>query len=142
MAKRIKGQETEIVVLKDNAPVVAITAIRSHSVTFNNDVLTEEYLGETSVRKDAIFKGIAGNIEAHLDDPDFFDFVVAVNDKNRSRTPNTQINVKTTLQFSDGRRRRVVAPDVEFGNIPLNFASRSDYGTYTLDYEGGDVSFV
>jgi hypothetical protein len=63
-------------------------------------------------------------------------------DKARRRTPGTKINVKATLNFPNGERPRVVIPDVEFGELPLNFGSRSDYGAVTLDFEASEAQVI
>lgn len=142
MGQRIKGQEVEVLVVVNGAPKTNMTSIRSFEVTLNTEVMSEGYLGETTERKDSIFKGISGRIELHFDNQEVMKVYQAIVDKARRRTPGVKINIKATLNFPGGQRPRVMLPDVEFGPMPLNFSSRSEYGSATLDFEGSDMQFM
>lgn len=140
--QRIKGQEVEILFVLNGAPQEALLDIRSIELELQQEIMSEGYLGETTNRRDAIFNGVRGRIEAHIETQDFLSFFQAVVDKARRREPGTQINLKVTLNFPNGQTPRVLLPDIEFGNLPLNFGSRSDYGTVSLDFEGSQMTFL
>lgn len=142
MAQRIKGQETEVILLVDGVPQNTITDVRSFEMALQLATTDEGYLGETTNRKDSIFNGARARMELHIENDDVFDLMTAITDKARRRTPGTRINVKTTLNFPNGDRKRIVIPDVEFGEIPLNFASRADYGTVSLEMMASDATFI
>jgi len=142
VAARIKGQEVEVLVVVDGAPKTNMTSVRSFEVTLNTEIMSEGYLGETTERKDSIFKGVSGKIELHFDNQEVMKVYQAIVDKARRRTPGTKINIKATLNFPGGQRPRILVSDVEFGALPLSFGSRSDYGSATLDFESSDVSFM
>ena len=67
MAQRIKGQEVETLIVVDGAPRDTITDIRSFEFAFQTEIMSEGYLGETTERKDSIFKGIRGRLELHFE---------------------------------------------------------------------------
>lgn len=140
MAQRIKGQEVELLLSVNNVPLTSTTDIRSFEVTFQQEIMSEGYLGETTNRKDAIFNGISGSMELHIENRDFFNLFTAIVDKARRRTPGTRINLKATLNFPNGDRPRLFVPDLEFGELPLNFGSRSDYGTINLTFEASEAT--
>lgn len=142
MAQRIKGQEVEVLVVVDGAPKTNMTSVRSFEVTLNTEIMSEGYLGETTERKDSVYKGVSGKIELHFDNQEVMKVYQAIVDKARRRTPGTKINIKATLNFPGGQRPRILVSDVEFGALPLGFSSRSDYGTASLDFEASDVSFM
>lgn len=142
MAERIKGQETEVMLLVDGKTQAALTDVKSFEMAFMLDILSEGYLGETTERKDTIFKGVRGNLELHFESADVFKFFTAVVDKARRRTPGTKINVKTTLNFPGGDRPRVIIPNVSFGEIPISFGSRDDYGSIKLEWEAAEAQII
>lgn len=142
MADRIKGQDVEILFTLDGAPQEALLDIQSIEVELQQEILSEGYLGETTNRKDSIFNGVRGRVEAHVESQDFLTFFQAIIDKARRREPGTVINLKATLNFPNGQTPRVLFPDVEFGNLPLNFGSRQDYGMISLDFEGSTFNVL
>jgi hypothetical protein len=68
--------------------------------------------------------------------------IKSILDKAQRRTPGTRINIKTTLNFPSGEVARFVLRDVEFGEIPLNFGSRSDYGSIKLEFATGSAQIL
>lgn len=142
MSQRIKGQETEAIIVLNGTPQDTITDIRSHEFAFQLEILREGYLGETTDRRDSIFRGIRGRMELHIENEDIFDLIKALVDKARRREAGTKVNIKTTLNFPNGDRPRVLIPNVEFGEVPINFGSRSDYGTVTLEYEASEAQVI
>lgn len=142
MSQRLKGQETEVILVVNGNPQATITDVRSFEIAAKTEVLEEGYLGETTDRYDEIFKGTRGRIELHIENEDILALFAEIIDRARRRTPGTQINIKTTLNFPNGDRPLVMVNDAFFGELPLNFASRSDYGTVTLDFQASDVTFI
>ncbi len=140
--QRIRGQETEILLIVDNVIQDTITDVRSIEFAFKFEMKEEGYLGERTNRYDEIFNGMRGRIELHFENDDIFDLITAILDRAKRRTPGTLINIKTTLNFPNGDRPRVVIPDVKFGEVPINFASRSDYGTMGLDFQAEDAQIL
>lgn len=135
---RIKGQEIEILLVSKNQPLQTITDVRSFEMAIQTEILREGYLGETTDRRDEVYRGIRGRMELHFENDDIFNLIADVVDRARRREPGTKINVKATLNFPNGQRPRVLIPDVFFGEIPIGFGSRTDYGTLSLDFEAED----
>ena len=133
--QRIKGQEVQVLLIVGGEPQTTITDIRSFEVTFQTEILKEGYLGETTDRRDEIFRGVAGRMELHFENQDVFKLIQSILDRAQRREPGLKINIKATLQFPNGQNPKVVIPDVYFGELPVNFASRSDYGTLSLTFE-------
>lgn len=142
MAQRIKGQEVEIVMLVNGEPKDNFALARSLEFAFKTELLQEGYLGETTDRYDTIYKGIRGKLEFHLDRPDVFDVIRGIVNKARRREPGTIFNIKATLNFPNGRRARTVIRDAEFGELPINFGSRADYGTFSLEFGASDAQVL
>jgi hypothetical protein len=142
MAQRIKGQEVEIVVLQDGAPQDSLTCCRSVELTFKTELIEESYLGEKTNRYDSIFKGVSGKLEFHIETPEIFNVVQAIVDKAQRRTPGMRLNIKTTLNFPSGRKAKVLVADIEVGEMPINFGSRSDYGSFSLPFGASNGKFL
>jgi len=142
MAQRIKGQEVQLLLIENNIPLTEITDVRSFEMSAQLEIIKEGYLGETTDRRDSIYRGFSGKMDVHFENRDILDFSRRIIDKARRRTPGSRINCKVTLNFPGGNRVRVMLKDLEFGEIPLGFGSRSDYGTVSLSFEGEDYSVI
>jgi hypothetical protein len=140
--QRIKGQEVEVLVVLDGKVQSTITDVRSFEIAVQIELLKEGYLGETTDRRDDIFKGVSGKIELHYENKDIFDLIKALVNRARRQTPGTKVNVKATLRFPNGDRPRIILQDVYFGEVPLNFGSRADYGTVSLTFESSNFSVL
>lgn len=139
---RIKGQEVEILLIEDNVPLTSITDVRSFEMNIQLEILKEGYLGETTDRRDSIYRGFTGHVDVHFETRDIIDFSRRLIDKARRRTAGARVNMKVTLNIPDEDRVRVVLKDLSFGEIPIGFGSRSDYGSISLPFEGEDFGII
>lgn len=137
-SQRVKGQEVEIVTLLNGEPQNSLTFARSIEFAFKTDILQEGYLGETTDRYDSVFRGVRGRVEFHFNNFGPFALVEALVNKARRREAGTRVNIKSTLNFPSGSRARILFRDVEFGELPFNFGSRSDYGTFQIEWGAQD----
>lgn len=143
MAQRIKGQEVRVVMVSPSGTETSLSDVQSFEVEPLMEVLSEGYLGETTERKDDIFKGVRGSMEIHLEDRDFFNFQQAVIDRSQRRSPaEARFNVIATLAFPNGDRVRVLMEDIFFGAPPLSVGSREDYVSVSLDFEASQVAYL
>lgn len=142
MGQRVKGQDVEVLLIVDSQIIRSITAVKSFEMKAQLEMLDEGYLGEKTNRKDSIYKGVSATIELNFDSPDIFDLFDKVIQKAKRRTPGTKINVKATLNFPNGVRKRVLIPDCEFGELPMSFGSRSDFGSVSLDLSASDYTTI
>lgn len=135
---RILGQNIILEVIEGGEPVAAISNVRSAEITSQLEILTEGYLGETTDRKDEVFRGVSGRMDLHFENPDILTFAMRLIDRAAKREPGVRINVKMTLQFPNGQRARILVRNVFFGPIPMGFGGRTEYGSISLDFESGD----
>lgn len=142
-AQRIKGQEVELLLVENNVPLSTINDVKSFEMTAQLEILKEGYLGETTDRRDTVYRGYHGKMELHFENRDILDFIRRIIDKARRRTPGARINVKATFVFPEGGDRvRVLLKDLSFGEAPINFPGRADFGTISLDFEGEDFNLI
>lgn len=132
-SQRILGQNASVILVQDGAPLTEVSCIKSFSFTFELEMKDEGYLGETTNRKDSVFKGVKLDLEMHSTSSKTFEVIQAMIDKARRRTPGTVINIKASLVWPNGDVVRVTFPDVAFGDFPVNVGSRTDYITFKMD---------
>lgn len=140
--QRIKGQEVEILVVEGGSPVSTVQNITNFEMTNILELLTEGYLNETTDRRDEIYRGFRGSFALHFSNRDVIDLIRRIVNRARRRTAGLIVNIKATLQFPNGQRVRVVLKDCFFGEVPMSFGSRSDYGTISMTFEGSDWSLI
>jgi len=140
--QRIKGQEVEVILIVDGTAQNTITDVKSFEVAPKLEMKEEGYLGEKTNRYDEIFNGVRGRMELHFENADIFDVMLSVIDRAKRRTPGTKINIKATLNFPNGDRPRVLVSDASFGEFPIGFGGRADYGTVGVEFQASDVSVI
>lgn len=140
--QRIKGQEVEVQLVVDGAVQDSLTAIQNFSVSREFSTTEEGYLSEKANRYDEYYNGFSGSMDLHFSSPDVFDLMQSIQDRAQRRDPGVQINIKATLNFPSGERRRVLLQDCFFDSIPMNFGSRGDYGSVSLNFKGSDVRVI
>lgn len=139
---RARGQETETAFAINNVPQLATTDIRSLEMAWQLEVQKEGYLGETTDRKDSIYRGISGKQQFHFENPAIFNVVTSFVSKAQRRTPGIQINTKTTINFATGLKTRLIIPDLSSGEIGLSFSDRAAFGTIDFPFEASDAQVV
>lgn len=142
MTQRIKGQEVEVLFSVDSKPRQNITNIRDFEFTPQFEILSEGYLGQTTEQKDMIYNGLEGKMTMHFDNQDILRFAGELVDKARRRTPGVQIQIKVTLNFTNGQRPRILIPECEFGPMPMGFGSRKEYGQVSVNWESSGFQFL
>lgn len=127
---------------QDGETLAQLDSIKESEISFKLEVLQEGYLGETSDRYDEILKGVTVTFTAHTTGPTVFDIIQAVVDRATRRTPGTKFNFKTTLQWPNGQRRRVVINDVSFGEIPTTLPDRGQYAALKFSLSASTGKFI
>lgn len=141
--QRIKGQETVLVFVSDAGTEEGLGDVVSAEFEFQLDILTTRLLGETSDRKDDIFRGVRGRCEVQLENSQALAFVQRVKDRAQRRTAASgRFQMMTSLEFPNGERPRVLFPDIFWGSLPFNIGGGDEYVTLTLEFEGSDGRFL
>jgi hypothetical protein len=140
--QRLKGQETELRLIVDNEVQDTITDIRSFEMHIQLAILTEGYLGETTMRRDEVFNGVTGQITLHFENEDIFTLFQTIVDRARRRQPGGKINAKTSVRFPNGQNKVIMISNVFFGEIPMNFPGRAEYATVSLSFEAEDYQII
>ncbi len=142
MGQRLKGQDTEILFVVDGVTADTITTIKSFEMEWKLENLDEGFLGETTNRKDSIFNGVSFSSELQIENAGILGLVQQLLDKARRRTPGLKINIKTTLNFPNGDRPRIIIQDAEFGGVPLSLGGRGEYAKMTLQGEASEARVI
>ena len=134
MGERIKGQEVRVVLVVNRRPVTTVSACRSLDFGFDQEIKSEGYLGETSERKDTIFKGIDGKLEFHLEGRELLDIAAYTVEISRRRVASAKVNLQFALRFPGARPVQVIAPNVVFGKWPFQIGGRAEYVSVSVDW--------
>lgn len=141
-SQRVKGQEVQVLIVDDKIVQDTITAIKNFEVTFQLEILKEGYLNEVSDRRDEIYRGMVGKMDIHIETKAVFSLIESIVGRAIRRTPGKVINIKATLNMPNGDRPRIMIPNVFFGDIPVGFGDRAQYGAMTLSYESGSLPAI
>ena len=145
MGQRIKGQETIVTAIGPNGIEEGFTAVKSFEAEIQMELLTENYLGETTTRKDDIFHGMRGKLEFDMENTEFFRFAERVTNRAQRRAPATasdEFTIQTVLSFPSGESQTVLFQDVFFEAIPFSVGSRSEYMTGSVGFESSRMKFL
>jgi hypothetical protein len=132
MSDRVLGQDTEFMLVQGGTVLSSMTAVKSFGFTPNLKLLDEGFIGEKENRVDEIYESTSFDAEYHIENKDIFDLVTSVIDRARRQVPGQQINAKTTINFPNGTRARVICRDLHFDSIPTSFGGRDAFGTIKL----------
>lgn len=141
-APRIKGQDLELLIVAGGEAKVTIRAFKDFDMTFKMERLTEEFLGETTVRVDDIFKGIEGKMTLQHESQDLLVLMTQIVERARRRTPGFDVNLKVALQYPNGQRPRIIIPKIAFGDLPLGFGGRSEYAETGIDFGAESATVI
>lgn len=143
MSQRLKGQETTFGVVGPDGEETGLGDVVSAEFVFRFDILTQGLLGETTDRKDDIFKGTRGRLEVQLEEQEAFRFIERAKDRSQRRRPaSDQFNITTTLQLANGQRVRAVFDNVFFGDMPIQVGGRDEFVTLAIEWEAEDGRFL
>jgi hypothetical protein len=119
-----------------------LTEVKSSEFMVNFKTLEAGYLGEKANRYDEIYDGYSGKIDLDNSSPAIFDFIESVKARAQRQEPGTVINIKTTLNFPTGEKKRIVMQDAFFDAMGIGFGSRDAYGTTSLNFKGTEFRVI
>ena len=125
----IKGQEVLLSVVSPDGLEAEIDHIKNHKFTFDMEIITEQYLGQIANQFDSIFRGVTIEFTMDLASPKVIDFVTKLVNRAQRRTAASEtFNTVGAFKFPSGERRRMMFPDLQFGEVPMDFTGRDKYG--------------
>jgi len=141
---RIRGQEVQVRISQGGALLRSITAIENLTFTLQVDVLKKGYLGETTERRDDIYKGVALEFSFDPESSDGVALLNAIRDRASRRVAQSsvRINVTFVLNFPNGQRVRVTIADMRFQNPSIRVQGRDSYVSQQMSGESEDYKTV
>src|SRR5258708_13896159 len=141
--QRLKGQEFSLFMNQSGVGVLSqFDSIQDFEMTLMLATLEEGYLGETVNRFDDVFTGIDGKFSATLTQGAVFDTFQAIINRARRGTPGVVFNLKGTLQFPSGERRRCIIDNAFFGAIPIAVPKRDQYVGVKVPFKSSSGRFI
>jgi len=142
MAERIKGQEVSITFIEGGKVVHEVNDVQSADVEFQMEILSEGFLGETTDRKDDVFRGVSGRVTIHLEDSESLSFFHRLIARSRRHIDTFHVHMYMTLDFPSSGDPVLVLYDIRFGAIPLSMSDRASYTTVDLEFECSDYAIA
>lgn len=121
------GRDVVVSLIKDNAPLVEVTAIKSFSIKFKVEKITEQYLGRQNPSYDNISDGVDIDIKFNVDDDKYLAVVEALLESASDRQKQIILTAQCAIKFSTGRVRKVLFSPLVYGDIPLDISARNRY---------------
>lgn len=134
--QRIKGQEVAVLITRAGVLEDTLTHIMNFNLVLKLEIKEQGYLGDPTDEVDEIFHGIKGDFELHIARAAYFDFAQAIIDRAQRLTPDVVFNITAVLNFPNGEVVTAMAPDVKFGELPMNIGSRGDYVKSKVEFGG------
>ena len=140
--QRIKGQEVEFRFIVAGKLVTTLTEVTSLELAMQFEILREGFLGETTDRRDDIFRGIRGRADLQLGSGAIFDLARQLLQRSTRREPGITINAKAAFNFPQAGRRIALMDNLFFGELPFNTGGRGEYVTSSLEFEAETIRFI
>jgi hypothetical protein len=142
MKQGIKGQDTVIQVIKGGSVEKSLTSVKDFSIQFDISILSTGYIGETTERKDEVFRGVSGKITVDWTDPNIVDFVDSLVKRARRELPYFSVNIMSTITDANGDAKRIIIPDAFFENPDANMTGRDAYMETTLTFQASEYTIL
>jgi hypothetical protein len=142
--QRIRGEQVQFRISRAGTLVRTLTAVKSMTFTALVEMVSRGYLGETTERKDEIYKGVSIEATFDVESPDAWDLIAAVRNRAVARRYDntTIITCSFTGLFAGANgvpiKRRMTVPDVKSGAMPIAIGSREEYVGQTLTFGASD----
>ncbi len=136
MAQRIKGQEVSLSFTQPDGDAEGLEDVTSFEWELQMEILREGYLGETTDRRDDIYRGVSGRMEMHMEAQAFFAFQQQVQDRAERRSPAAGVfNATASFAFPNGQRPRITFENIFFDAQAMRSADRGSYVAVTVPWE-------
>lgn len=143
VSQRILGQEISIAIIVDNALQTTIDSIKSAEIEFEQELIEEGYLGETSDRVDSVFKLIRVNITTDMNSADYLELADAIVARSQNRAGGVvRIDVVGSFAFPNGDFPSIVVNDVFFENLPITIGGRAELTEFSLSGKSSSYKLV
>lgn len=143
MGTRIRGENVKVQIIKGGKDILlSERAVVSLEYSTEQEILSVGFLGETTDRKDEVYKGVRGSLALQFSDDSVNRFVRDLNDRARRAVPAFKVNITAREVYPDGVTSTILFPDVKFGATPKRYGSRDAYGTVELPFSCEDYKVL
>jgi hypothetical protein len=132
--QRIKGQEVNILIVVGSELQDQLTEISDFEFNDEQEILQQGFLGQTTDQYDYVYKGTKGKLTLQIHTSQYFEFRKKINDKATRKSPDTRFNLTATANFPNGEKKRILFPNVSWGNIGHGIPGRTEYVKISMDW--------
>ncbi len=143
MGIRIRGENVQVKIIEGGKDILlGDRAVVSLEYTPQQEITSTGFLGETTERKDEVYRGVTGTLTLQMSDGTATDFVRRLNDRARRAVPAFSVQIVATEVYPSGDTRVLLFPDVQFGPQAKRYASRDAYGQVELPWACNDYKVL
>lgn len=140
---RLKGQDCSLTLTDPDGPVASLVKLVEFSIVLLAEILQEDYCDTDAPEFDEIPNGVELKAKFHHNDPDVFDFFKKVNDRRaRISDPLGKFSAMTRCNFPGQGRRRIVVPNLFFGDLPFTAGGRKQFTATEINGKASRAKFI
>ena len=125
MSLRLKGLECTLRFTGPDGGEDSLVKIKEWEINAKGEILKEDYTGAVTPEFDSVEDGIEVRFTVHHHDPEVLDFFQRVRDKRMRRADAAgKFSAVGILRWPSGRTRKLLVPDIEFGDLPFKVGGR------------------
>lgn len=139
---RMLGRHTKISFIGPDGPLFAINRVKSFDTTFLGEIITEEYVDEDTPDFDEADMGVKIAVTFHPDDPSVLKvYEQIINRRKRDGDSIGKFSAASTYNFRDSGKRRVIIPNLFFGDLPLKSPSFKEFVSSEIEMRARKAYF-
>lgn len=128
MSLRLKGLECTLRFTGPNGGEDSLVKIKDFEINAKGEILKEDYTGAVAPEFDSVDDGIEVKFTVHHHDPEVLDFFERVRAKRQRRADAAgKFSAVGILRWPSGRTRKILVPDIEFGDLPFKVGGRKAF---------------
>lgn len=141
---RLKGQETQVRMLRNGAPTQTAAAVSTFEMTDELEVLEEEYLGRVASDYDDIYKGTTFSMELAVESDAPFDIreQIIARAQRRGADASARFDIVFVGGLPGGTVKSLTLVDVKFGAINMSDGGRGEYVTFKFEGSCNQVQAI
>lgn len=124
--------------------IASFTTFKSINFRYDLQAISVGYLGETTERKDDIFKGVSGTLEMDVQDPEylyFLDFLMK-RAQRKLDLASSRVNVTASFNFPSGATPKLLIRGLAFDASELASSGRDAYVGLSLPYQSEEPRLI
>ena len=133
--QRVKGQEIEFTFTDSNGNDVEFDNIESLEFTINMEILTKDYIGQTTSSHDDIYNDTTGSITFDTSNTKWLALLDLIQQRAQRRLPaSSKFSASVSFEYPNGELGRITFPNLFFGPVGCTVGGRKENASLKMDW--------